>query len=136
MPGIIHVILLKTLHFILSQILQMRWPGIFFSSCVQTRSLSYKILSIVFSSSNNALQFNIQIYCICNIFNLCHNVLICNHQDRISWLLCSYGVHECVMALLRKWRARRLSTFPAGTLVTNQTNARSVGPVWMYVVHR
>ena len=56
--GTIHLILLKSLQYVLSQILQMRCPVIH-DVVVQTRNLVYKIVSIVFSSLYRAFNYNI-----------------------------------------------------------------------------
>ena len=64
----------------------------------------------------------------------------CAHMHaprQISWLLCilcmCMNVSYCLFA---SGRSRRLSTFSAGMHMTNQTNARSASPAWMYVVYR
>ena len=53
---------------------------------MQNINLLYKVENIVFSSHYSVLAIQRLIYHICNIFNLCHNVFICKHQDILSYM--------------------------------------------------
>ena len=56
--GTIHVMLLKTLQYLLSQISQTRWPVILDVDMFRHANLPYKIVSIVFSSPYSTFNYN------------------------------------------------------------------------------
>ena len=81
---IIHEVLLKTLQYILSQILQTGWPVILDIVVYRHLSLPYKVVTIILNIGTAVLLATTLIHHICNIFNLYHSMLICKHQDIIS----------------------------------------------------
>ena len=56
--GTIHIPLLNTLQYLLGQIFANEMTWFSWCSCVQTHSLPYKIVSIVFSSPDNNFSYN------------------------------------------------------------------------------
>ena len=84
--GIIDSVLLRILQYRLSQILLTRWPVILGVFVCRHQNLPYKISSIIFTIPTVLLVTTFNIY---NIVNLYHNVLICKHQDIISWFMCN-----------------------------------------------
>ena len=57
----IHVILLKTIQYIVSQILQMQWPVILYVVVCRHANQPYKLVSIVFSIPYSDFSYNFNI---------------------------------------------------------------------------
>ena len=90
--GIIYPIILNDFHYLVSQILQTKWPVIHYV-IVQTRNLWYKIVSLVGSSPVIAFPITLQ-YIISVLFLFC--VTVCSyefHTATISQLLITFFIH-------------------------------------------
>ena len=74
----IDVILLKTIQYIASQLLQMRWPVILAVVVCRHGNQLYKLLSIIFRRPYNAFSYNC-LYIISIIILIC--ITMCSYEN-------------------------------------------------------